>query len=127
MSDIPADRRYAKSHEWVLNDGDGLVTVGISDYAQESLGDITFVEAPAVGDTLSAGDVFGVVESVKAASDLYAPIGGEVVAVNEALDSAPETVNQSPYANGWIMKLRPADVAQIAGLLDSEAYAAETA
>lgn len=127
MSDIPADRRYAKSHEWVLNDGDGLVTVGISDYAQESLGDITFVEAPAVGDTLSAGDVFGVVESVKAASDLYAPIGGEVVAVNEALDSAPETVNQSPYADGWIMKLRPADVAQIAGLLDSEAYAAETA
>ena len=127
MSEIPADRRYAKSHEWVLTSDDGVVTVGISDYAQESLGDITYVEVPAVGDALSAGDVFGVVESVKAASDLYAPISGEVVEVNEALESAPETVNQSPYADGWIMKLKIADAAQIDLLLDNAGYAAETA
>lgn len=127
MSEIPADRRYAKSHEWVLTSDSGIVTVGISDYAQESLGDITYVEVPGVGDTLSAGDVFGVVESVKAASDLYAPVAGEVVAVNEALDAAPETVNQSPYTDGWIMKLKPADPAEIDALLDHAGYAAEIA
>ncbi len=127
MSEILPDRRYAKSHEWVLDAGDGTVTVGISDYAQESLGDITFVEVPGVGDTFAAGEVFGVVESVKAASDLYAPVGGEVIAVNEELDAAPETVNQSPYADGWIMKLRVADAAQLEALLDGTAYAAETA
>lgn len=127
MSEILPDRRYAKSHEWVFDAGDGTVTVGISDYAQESLGDITFVEVPGVGDTFAAGEVFGVVESVKAASDLYAPVGGEVIAVNEELDAAPETVNQSPYADGWIMKLRVADAAQLEVLLDSTAYAAETA
>ncbi len=127
MSEIPADRRYAKSHEWVLNSEDGVVTVGISDYAQESLGDITYVEVPGVGDTLSAGDVFGVVESVKAASDLYAPVAGEVVAVNEALDAAPETVNQSPYGDGWIMKLKVSDPTEIDALLDDAAYAAEVA
>lgn len=127
MSEIPADRCYAKSHEWVLNSEDGVVTVGISDYAQESLGDITYVEVPGVGDTLSAGDVFGVVESVKAASDLYAPVAGEVVAVNEALDAAPETVNQSPYGDGWIMKLKVSDPTEIDALLDDAAYAAEVA
>ena len=127
MSEIPADRRYAKSHEWVLTSDDGVVTVGISDYAQESLGDITYVEVPAVGDALSAGDVFGVVESVKAASDLYAPVSGEVVAVNDALEAAPETVNQSPYADGWIMKLKIADASQVEALLDNDGYAAEVA
>ena len=98
-----------------------------SDYAQESLGDITYVEVPAVGDALSAGDVFGVVESVKAASDLYAPVSGEVVAVNDALEAAPETVNQSPYADGWIMKLKIADASQVEALLDNNGYAAEVA
>ncbi len=127
MSDIPADLRYASSHEWVKDAGDGTVAVGISDYAQESLGDITYVEAPSVGDTLAKGDVFGVVESVKAASDLYAPVAGEVVEVNEALEAAPETVNQSPYNDGWIMKVKVADAAQLSELLDSAVYTAETA
>jgi len=127
MSEILSDRRYAKSHEWALDAGDGTVTVGISDYAQDSLGDITFVEVPAVGDSFAAGEVFGVVESVKAASDLYAPVGGEVIAVNDALEAAPETVNQSPYTDGWIMKLQVSDPAELAALLDHEGYAAETA
>ena len=93
MSNIPADLRYAKSHEWVRVEADGTVTIGITDYAQNSLGDITFVQAPKVGATLKVGETFGVVESVKAASDLYAPIGGTVTAVNTALDSAPESLN----------------------------------
>ena len=94
MSNIPADLRYAKSHEWLKRESDGTVTVGITDYAQNSLGDITYVQVPKVGAVLKAGETFGVVESVKAASDLYAPIAGTVVAVNTALDSAPETVNR---------------------------------
>ena len=127
MSNIPADRRYAKSHEWVRDAGDGVVEVGISDYAQDSLGDITYVQLPNVGDTFGAGEVFGVVESVKAASDLYAPVGGEVIEVNAVLDAQPESVNQSPYAEGWIMRVRMADPAELDALLDSEGYAAETA
>ena len=127
MSNIPADRRYAKSHEWVRDAGDGVVEVGISDYAQDSLGDITYVQLPNVGDTFGAGEVFGVVESVKAASDLYAPVGGEVIEVNAVLDAQPESVNQSPYAEGWIMRVRMADRAELDALLDSEGYAAETA
>ncbi len=127
MSNIPADRRYAKSHEWVKDAGDGIVEVGISDYAQDSLGDITFVDLPAVGDSFAAGEVFGVVESVKAASDLYAPVGGEVVAVNESLDGQPELVNQEPYAGGWIMKLKVNDANELEALLDSDGYTAETA
>ena len=127
MSNIPADRRYAKSHEWAKDTGGGVVEVGISDYAQDSLGDITYVQLPNVGDTYAAGEVFGVVESVKAASDLYAPVSGEVVEVNAALDAQPESVNQSPYAEGWIMRLRIADPAELAALLDGDAYATETA
>ncbi|GAB5560556.1 MAG: glycine cleavage system protein GcvH [Synoicihabitans sp.] len=127
MSEIPADLRFAKSHEWVKDAGDGTVVIGISDYAQESLGDITYVEVPGVGDSLAKGDVFGVVESVKAASDLYAPVAGEVIEVNEALEAAPETVNQSPYSEGWIMKVKVADAAEITALLDHEGYAAEIA
>lgn len=127
MSNIPADRRYAKSHEWARDAGDGVVEVGISDYAQDSLGDITYVQLPNVGDTFGAGEVFGVVESVKAASDLYAPVGGEVIEVNAVLDAQPESVNQSPYAEGWIMRVRMADPAELDALLDSEGYAAETA
>jgi glycine cleavage system H protein len=122
MSTIPADLRYAKSHEWVKSESDGTVTIGITDYAQNSLGDITYVQVPKVGATLKAGETFGVVESVKAASDLYAPVGGTVVGVNSALESAPETVNRSPYGEGWMIKLKPADSAAAAALLDAAAY-----
>lgn len=124
MSTIPANLRYAESHEWVLDNGDGTVTVGISDHAQEALGDIVFVELPEVGRTLALRDEFGVVESVKAASDLYAPVAGEVIEVNEALEDAPETVNESPYEDGWIMKVRLEDSAQFDDLLDADGYAA---
>ncbi len=124
MSSLPADLRYAKSHEWVRPEADGTVTVGITDYAQNSLGDITYVQAPKVGAALAAGAVFGVVESVKAASDLYAPVAGTVVAVNPALDGAPETVNREPYGAGWMMRLRPADPAAPGALLDAAAYGA---
>lgn len=124
MSTIPANLRYAESHEWVLDNGDGTVTVGISDHAQEALGDIVFVELPEVGRTLALRDEFGVVESVKAASDLYAPVAGEVIEVNEALEDAPETVNESPYEDGWIMKVRLEDSAQLDDLLDADGYEA---
>ena len=123
MSNIPADLRYAKSHEWVRAESDGSVTIGITDYAQNSLGDITYVQVPKVGANLKAGETFGVVESVKAASDLYAPIAGTVVAVNAALESAPETVNRAPYGEGWMLKLKPADPAAMNALLDAGAYA----
>lgn len=122
MSNIPADLRYAKSHEWARLESDGTVTVGITDYAQNSLGDITYVQVPKVGAALKAGESFGVVESVKAASDLYAPIAGTVTAVNAALEGAPETVNRDPYTGGWMLKLKPADPAAIKGLLDPAAY-----
>jgi|SRR5215207_1659119 len=122
MSNIPADLRYAKSHEWLKPESDGSVTIGITDYAQNSLGDITYVQTPKVGAALKAGETFGVVESVKAASDLYAPIAGTVLAVNSTLDSAPETVNQSPYDKGWMLKLKPADAAAVNALLDAAAY-----
>lgn len=122
MSNIPADLRYAKSHEWLKLESDGSVTIGITDYAQNSLGDITYVQVPKVGATLKAGEPFGVVESVKAASDLYAPIAGTVVAVNGALDAAPETVNRAPYGEGWMLRLKPADPAAVGTMLDAAAY-----
>ena len=122
MSSIPADLRYAKSHEWVKAAADGTVTIGITDYAQNSLGDITYVQVPKVGANLKTGETFGVVESVKAASDLYAPVAGTVVAVNGVLEAAPETVNRSPYEEGWMLKLKPSDPGSIAGLLDAAAY-----
>jgi glycine cleavage system H protein len=122
MSTIPAELRYAKSHEWLKLESDGTVTIGISDYAQNSLGDITYVQVPKVGASLKAGETFGVVESVKAASDLYAPIAGTVVAVNGALESAPETVNRSPYGEGWMLRLQPADSGAMSELLDAGAY-----
>jgi len=106
MSNVPADLRYAKSHEWVKLDRDGTALIGITDYAQNSLGDITYVQMPKVGAALKAGETFGVVESVKAASDLYAPVAGNVLAINSALDNAPETVNTSPYGDGWMLKLK---------------------
>ncbi|HVU22783.1 MAG TPA: glycine cleavage system protein GcvH [Opitutus sp.] len=122
MSNIPADLRYAKSHEWLKVGPDGTATVGITDYAQNSLGDITYVQLPKVGATLQKGEVFGVVESVKAASDIYAPVSGVVTEINLALNSAPETVNTSPYEGGWIMKLKPSDPTDAAGLLDAGGY-----
>lgn len=124
MSSIPANLRYNDSHEWVLDNGDGTVTIGITDHAQEALGDVVFVELPEVGRTLEKGEEFGVIESVKAASDLYAPLAGEIVAVNEALEDAPETVNESPYEGGWIMKVRVEDAAAVEALLDAEGYQA---
>ncbi|MBW6391940.1 MAG: glycine cleavage system protein GcvH [Halomonas sp.] len=124
MSSIPANLRYNDSHEWVLDNGDGTVTIGITDHAQEALGDVVFVELPEVGRTLAKGEEFGVIESVKAASDLYAPLAGEIVEVNEALEDAPETVNEAPYEGGWIMKVRVEDAAAVEALLDAEAYQA---
>lgn len=124
MSSIPANLRYADSHEWVLDNGDGTVTIGISDHAQEALGDVVFVELPEVGRALTLKEEFGVIESVKAASDLYAPVAGEVIAVNEALEDAPEAVNEAPYEGGWIMKVRLDDSAQLDDLLDADGYAA---
>ena len=122
MSTIPSELRYAKSHEWVRSEADGTVTVGITDYAQGSLGDITYVQMPKVGAALKAGDTFGVVESVKAASDLYAPVAGTVVAVNGALEAAPETVNRAPYGEGWMLKIKPAEAGTAGQLMDAVAY-----
>ena len=126
MSNVPAGLRYAKSHEWLKLAGDGTATIGISDYAQNSLGDITYVQMPKVGAVLKAGETFGVVESVKAASDLYAPVAGTVLATNPVLESAPETVNKSPYDEGWMMKLKLANPADAAALLDAAAYEKST-
>ena len=117
MSNVRPDRKYTKSHEWLKLESDGAATVGISDYAQSSLGDITYVQLPKVGATLNSGEVFGVVESVKAASDLYAPVGGVVLAVNAALETAPETVNQAPFDGGWMLKLKLSAPAEAAALL----------
>ena len=122
MSNVPSDLRYAKSHEWVKLADDGTALVGITDYAQNSLGDITYVQAPKVGVMLKAGETFGVVESVKAASDLYAPVDGTVLAVNTALDGAPETVNTAPYTDGWMLKIKVGNPAEVAALLDPDAY-----
>lgn len=115
--------RYAKSHEWARWDGDEIVC-GISDHAQESLSDIVYVELPEVGDVFEQGESFGVVESVKAASDLYAPVSGEIVAVNQALETTPEKVNQDPYGEGWMIRIRPSRPEEFDRLMDAEAYAA---
>ncbi len=122
MSNVPSNLRYAKSHEWLKLESDGTATVGITDYAQSSLGDITYVQLPKVGATFKAGETFGVVESVKAASDLYAPVGGTVTAVNTALDSAPESLNTAPYEGAWILKMKVANPADASALLGAEAY-----
>ncbi|QEA39909.1 glycine cleavage system protein GcvH [Pistricoccus aurantiacus] len=122
MSNIPANLRYTESHEWVLDNGDGTVTLGITDHAQQALGDVVFVELPEIGREMDAGDEFGVIESVKAASDLYAPLAGEVVEINEALEDSPETINESPYEDGWIAKLRLSDEDSLEKLMDADAY-----
>ncbi len=120
--DIPADLLYTDEHEWVRLEGD-VAVVGITDYAQHELGDVVYVELPEVGSTVEQGKPFGVVESVKAASDLYAPVSGEVVEVNTALEDAPELVNDDPYGEGWMIKVRPSNwEAEKANLLDAEAY-----
>ena len=124
MSQTPSELKYASSHEWARLEEDGTVTIGISDHAQEALGDVVFVELPEVGDTLAAGDEAGVVESVKAASDLYAPIGGEVLEINGVLEDEPETVNSDPYHDGWFFRLQPADTAELDKLLAADDYAA---
>lgn len=122
MSEIPTDLRYTKTHEWVRPLPDGLVEVGITDHAQHALGDLVFVEAPEVGRRLSAGEPYAVVESVKAASDVYSPIGGEVAAANTDLASAPERINQEPYGAGWIARIRPDDASAVARLLAPDEY-----
>ncbi|HHH38929.1 MAG TPA: glycine cleavage system protein GcvH [Sedimenticola sp.] len=124
MSDFPSDLKYTKEHEWVRDEGDGTVTIGITDHAQEQLGDLVFVELPETGDSVEAGKECGVVESVKAASDVYSPVTGEVVAVNEVLADAPETANQDPFGDGWLLRVKLADTAQLDGLMDADAYAA---
>jgi glycine cleavage system H protein len=123
---IPADLKYTESHEWVRAEADGTVTVGITEYAQDALGDIVFVELPKVGKSYTAGDDAAVVESVKAASDIYAPVSGEVVAVNEDVANAPESINANAYA-AWLFKIKPADASAIDGLLDAAAYGKATA
>ena len=127
MSQVPSELRYTKDHEWTRDNGDGTLTVGITDHAQEALGDLVFVEVPEQGREVAAGEACAVVESVKAASDVYSPVGGEVVAGNAALGGQPELINQDPYGAGWIMRIRPADKAQFAALLDAKAYEAALA
>ena len=122
MSNIPSDLRYATTHEWVRPEGDGTFTVGISEHAQELLGDMVFVELPDVGATVSAGDDIAVAESVKAASDVYAPIGGEIVSVNEELEDSPELVNSDPFGDGWLFRIKADDAQEVEGLLDAEGY-----
>lgn len=124
MSDLeyPSDLRYTAEHEWVRSGDDGVVRIGITSFAQDALGDVVYVSLPGVGDTVSVGDACGEVESTKSVSDLYAPLAGEVTAINEALDASPELVNSDPYGEGWMYELRPADAAAVDGLLDVEAY-----
>ena len=123
MSNNPAELKYAKSHEWARLEEDGTVTVGITEHAQEALGDVVYIETPSVGDAIAGGDQAGVVESVKAASDIYAPISGEVIAVNDVLEDAPETVNSDPYNDGWFFKLKPEDTSELDALLSADEYA----
>ncbi|MET0396701.1 MAG: glycine cleavage system protein GcvH [Longimicrobiaceae bacterium] len=122
MANVPQDLRYTKEHEYVKSDGGDVVTVGITDYAQGELGDVVFVELPKVGDTFSAMQVFGTIEAVKAVSELYSPVAGEVVEVNGALDANPALVNGDPYGEGWMVKMRVADAAALDGLMDAAAY-----
>ena len=123
MSNIPADLKYTKEDEWIAVE-DGVATIGITDYAQDSLADVVYFELPEVGDTLAVGDEFGVVESVKAAADLYAPVSGEVVAINQALEDAPELANSDPYGEAWIVKIKMSNPDELGDLMDAEAYKA---
>lgn len=124
MSNIPSHLQYTESHEWVSIDDDGNARIGITDHAQEALGDLVYVELPAVGDEIRQSDPCAVVESVKAASDLYAPVSGTIIAVNEALDDDPAVINSDPYDDGWLFQVQLIDMAELEGLKDAETYAA---
>ncbi|MBT8149700.1 MAG: glycine cleavage system protein GcvH [Pseudomonadales bacterium] len=127
MSNLPEELRYAASHEWARLEEDGTITVGITDHAQDQLGDVVFVELPEIGAELAAGDEAGVVESVKTASDIYAPVSGEVIAINENLEDEPEIVNSEPYEGGWFYRIKPGNTSELDAMLSSEAYAASIA
>ncbi len=122
MSNVPGDLKYSSDHEWLRLQDDGSAVIGITDHAQGALGDLVFVEAPDVGSVVASGDAFGVVESVKAASDLLSPIGGEVLENNTALDDTPELVNTDPYGDGWLVRMQPGDASEIDSLMDAAAY-----
>ncbi|MAZ39350.1 MAG: glycine cleavage system protein H [Legionellales bacterium] len=122
MSNIPSELRYVKSHEWTSMEEDGVVTVGVTEHAQSLLGDLVFVELPEVGTIVSAGDESGVVESVKAASDIYAPVSGEIIEVNENLSDSPELINSDPYGDGWIFKIQLSEVCEMDNLLTADEY-----
>ncbi len=122
MSEVPQDLKYTRNHEWVRSEDDGTVTVGITDHAQAALGDLVFVEPPEAGSTVGADEACAVVESVKAASDVYAPISGEVVEANATLDDSPELINSDPYGEGWIVRLRPTDTTELDQLLSADDY-----
>lgn len=124
MSEIRSELKYLSSHEWARIEDDGTVTIGITDHAQAALGDVVFVELPEVGATVTAGQEAGVVESVKAASDIFSPVSGEVIAINEKLADAPETINAAPYDEGWFFKVQPDDLEELEDALDAEAYQA---
>ncbi|KPK58512.1 MAG: glycine cleavage system protein GcvH [Gammaproteobacteria bacterium] len=124
MSDVPGDLKYTKSHEWVREEEDGSVLVGITDHAQSALGDLVFVEPPEEGSEVAAGDACAVVESVKAASDVYSPVTGEVTEANDALSDSPELVNQDPYGDGWIMRIQLSNPSELDELLDAASYEA---
>ena len=126
MSNIPADLKYTKSHEWIRVETDGSLTIGVTDHAQEALGDVVFLELPEAGRTFAAGDACAVIESVKAASDIYAPVAGEIIANNQDAIDAPESVNADAYST-WLFKIKPANAGDVAALMDATAYAAEIA
>jgi len=127
MSEIPSELKYTKSHEWVRDENDGSVSIGITDHAQELLGDLVFVELPEVGSEMSAEDAVCVVESVKAASDVYMPVSGEVIEINDALADTPETINDSPYDDGWLIRVKLSNPDELDELMDADAYEAEIA
>ena len=124
MSNIPKELKYASTHEWLRNEGGGIYTVGITEHAQDLLGDMVFVELPEIGANVAAGDDVAVAESVKAASDIYAPIAGELVAINDELEDTPETVNNDPYGDGWMFKIKADDASEVDALLDAAGYQA---
>ncbi len=128
MSEVPSNLSYTSEHEWVTSvSAEGTVRIGITDHAQDALGDVVYVDLPAVGDSLTASETFGEIESTKSVSDLFAPVNGEVVAVNEELEADPALVNSDPYAKGWLIEVKPENEADLANLLDAEAYKAEIA
>ena len=127
MSELPSELKYLSSHEWARVEDDGSVTVGITDYAQDELGDVVYVENPEIGSTVKAGEQAGVIESVKAASDINSPVSGEVVAINRLLEDEPELVNQSPYENGWLFRIKPSNVEELKDALSAAGYASTIA